>query len=190
MSTARAMSTARVTSKAWAKEGKAKAKDQVWRRNRHPTRASRVTAGRVASGATERESAGKGLFVQGVEELPSSSSGSTARSAGITTAAARTAVVIHEAVNDEDETGWIFGVTSGSAVATYRDVVWDELVLDSGSVSADVGVNDKEKTYLQDIQQRRIPSHGWSSGALKETSSEWSSSTWQTWRTRWSRSGK
>ena len=57
---------------------------------------------------------------------------------------------------------------SGVAAATDRDEVWDELVLDSGSVSkacryswcADIRVNDKEKAYLQDIQQRRIPSYG------------------------------
>ena len=42
-------------------------------------------------------------FVQGVEELSSSSSSSTVRSAGITTAAVRTAAVIHEV--DEDESG-------------------------------------------------------------------------------------
>ena len=41
-------------------------------------------------------------------------------------------------------------------------------MLDSGSVSSacpyarcsNISVNDKEKAYLQDIQQRRIPSHG------------------------------
>ena len=27
-------------------------------------------------------------------------------------------------------------------------------------VCSDISVNDKEKAYLQDIQQRRIPSHG------------------------------
>ena len=104
-----------------------------------------------------------------MEEAPSSSSSSTARSAVVTTsAAAKTAVVIQEV--DEDESGWIFGVVgrSGTAATADRDEVWDELVLDRGSVSAacpyawcaDVRVNDKEKDYLQDIQQRRIPSHG------------------------------
>ena len=46
--------------------------------------------------------------------------------------------------------------------------MWNELVLDSGSVStacpyarcSDIRVNDGDKVYLQDIQQRRIPSHG------------------------------
>ena len=85
-----------------------------------------------------------------------------------TSAAAKTALVIQE--DDGDESGWIFGMISGSEVAevTDRNEVWDELVLDSGSVSnaspyswcADIRVNDKEKAYLQDIQQRRIPSHG------------------------------
>ena len=49
-----------------------------------------------------------------------------------------------------------------------RDDLWDELVLDSGSVSTacpyawclDISVNDGEKVYLQDIQQRKIPPHG------------------------------
>ena len=41
-------------------------------------------------------------------------------------------------------------------------------MLDSGSVStacpyawcSDISVNNEDKVYLQDIQQRRIPSHG------------------------------
>ena len=57
---------------------------------------------------------------------------------------------------------------SMASVTTDRDDMWDELVLDSGSVSAacpyswcsDISVNAKEKAYLQDIQQRRTPSHG------------------------------
>ena len=57
---------------------------------------------------------------------------------------------------------------SAAVATTYRDDVWDELVLDSGSVStacshawcSDTGLNDKEKAYLQDIQHRRIPSRG------------------------------
>ena len=55
-----------------------------------------------------------------------------------------------------------------TSVTTDTDDLWDELVSDSGSVSkacpcawcSDISVNDKEKAYLQDIQQRRIPSHG------------------------------
>ena len=72
--------------------------------------------------------------------------------------------------NDEQEPGWIFGVMGGSvaSVTTGTDDLWDELVLDSGSVStaspyawcSDIGVNNEDKVYLQDIQQRRIPSHG------------------------------
>ena len=57
---------------------------------------------------------------------------------------------------------------SAAAATRDRDDIWDELVLDSGSVSlacpyawcSDIGVHDKEKAYLQDIQQRRIPSRG------------------------------
>ena len=111
-------------------------------------------------------------YVQGIEEAPSapsSSSSSTLRSTAITSSsAAKTAAMIQEV--DEDESGWIFGMVGGSGTAGTigKDEVWDELVLDSGSVStacpyswcADIPVNDKEKAYLQDIQQRRIPSHG------------------------------
>ena len=104
-----------------------------------------------------------------MEEARSASSSSTVRSAKVTTTvAAKTATVIQEV--DEDESGWIFGMISASGVAavTNRDEVWDELFLDSGSVSTacpyawceDIHVTDKEKAYLQDIQQRRIPSHG------------------------------
>ena len=104
-----------------------------------------------------------------MEEAPRSSSSSTTRSAVVTkSAASKTAAVVQEV--DEDESGWIFGVVgrSGTAGTTDRDEAWDELVLDSGSVStacpyswcADIRVNDKEKAYLQDIQQRRILSHG------------------------------
>ena len=104
-----------------------------------------------------------------MEEAPSSSSRSTARSAVVTTSAASKTAAVNQEV-DEDESGWIFGVfgRSGTAGTTDRDEAWDELVLDSGSVftgcpyswCADTRVNDKEKAYLQDIQQRRIPSHG------------------------------
>ena len=65
---------------------------------------------------------------------------------------------------------WIFGVKGGSvaSVTIGTDDLWDELVLDSGSVStacpyawcSDISVNNEDKVYLQDIQQRRIPSHG------------------------------
>ena len=57
---------------------------------------------------------------------------------------------------------------SVSSVTTGTDYLWDELVLDSGSVStacscarcSDISVNDGDKVYLQDLQQRSIPSHG------------------------------
>ena len=108
-------------------------------------------------------------YVQAVEEVPSSSASSVAPSAATTPAAAKTAASIQE-INDENGPGWIFGVMDESmaSVTTDTDDLWDELVLDSGSVStacpyawcSDISVNDKEKTYLQDIQQRRIPSHG------------------------------
>ena len=106
--------------------------------------------------------------MQAVEEVPSSSANSVAPSAA-TPAAAKTAASIQE-INNEQEPGWIFGVMGGSvaSVTTGADDLWDELVLDSGSVStacpyawcSDISVNDGDNVYLQDIQQRRIPSHG------------------------------
>ena len=102
-----------------------------------------------------------------MKEVPSSSASSVAPSAATTPAAAKTAAAIQD-VTDENEPGWIFGMVDGSvaSVTTDKDDLWDELVLDSGSVStacpyawcSDISVNDKEKAYLQDIQQRRIPS--------------------------------
>ena len=107
--------------------------------------------------------------MQAVEEVPSSSASSVAPSAATTPAAAMTAASIQE-FNDEQEPGWIFGVMGGSvaSVASGADDLWDELVLDSGSVStacpyawcSDISVNNEDKVYLQEIQQRRIPSHG------------------------------
>ena len=74
--------------------------------------------------------------VQAVEEVPSSSASSVAPSAATIPAAAKTAASIQE-FNDEQEPGWIFGVMGGSvaSVATGTDDLWDELVLESGSVS-------------------------------------------------------
>ena len=107
--------------------------------------------------------------VQAVEEVPSSSASSLAPSAATTPAAAKTAASIQE-TNDENGPGWIFGVMDESvaSVTTGTEDLWDELVLDSGSVStacpyawcSDISVNDGDKVYLQDIQQRRIPSRG------------------------------
>ena len=98
--------------------------------------------------------------MQAVEEVPS---------AATTPASAKTAASI-QGVNDENEPGWIFGVMGGSvaSVTTGTYDLWDELLLDSGSVStacpstwcSDISVNDGDKVYLQDTQQRRIPSHG------------------------------
>ena len=104
-----------------------------------------------------------------MEEVPSSFASSVAPSAATTPAAAKTAASIQE-VNDENGPRWIFGVMDESvaSVTTDTDDLWDELVLDSGSVStacpyawcSDISVNDKEKAYVQDIPQRRILSHG------------------------------
>ena len=105
-------------------------------------------------------------YVQAVEEVPSSSASSVAPSAATTPAAAKTVASLQE-FNDEQEPGRIFGVMGGSvaSVTTGTDDLWDELVLDSGSVStacpyawcSDISVNNEDKVYLQ---QRRIPSHG------------------------------
>ena len=104
-----------------------------------------------------------------MEEVLGSSASSVAPSAATTPAAAKTAAALQE-FNDENEPSWIFVMVDGSvaSVTTDRDDMLDELVLDSGSVStacphawcSDLSVNDKERAYLQDIQQRRIPSHG------------------------------
>ena len=107
--------------------------------------------------------------MQTVEEVSSSSASSVAPSAATTPVAVKTAASIQE-FNDDQEPGWLFGVMGGSlaSVTTGTDDLWDELVLDSGSVStacpyawcSDISVNNEDKVYLQDIQQRRIPSHG------------------------------
>ena len=75
-------------------------------------------------------------YAQAVEEVPSSSASSVAPSAATTPAAAKTAASIQE-FNDGQEPGWIFGVMGGSvaSVTTGTDDLWDEFVLDSGSVS-------------------------------------------------------
>ena len=61
--------------------------------------------------------------------------------------------------NDEQEPGWIFGVMAGSvkSVIIDTDDLWDELVLDSGSVStacpyawcSDISVSNEDKVYLR-----------------------------------------
>ena len=96
-------------------------------------------------------------YVQAVEEVPSSSASAVAPSAATTPAAAKTAASIQE-INDEHEPGRIFGVMGGSvsSVTTGTDDLWDELVLDSGSVStacpyawcSDISVNDGDKGVL------------------------------------------
>ena len=95
-----------------------------------------------------------------MEEVQSSSASSVAPSAATTPAAAKTAAFIQE-FNDEQEPGWIFGVMGGSvaSVTTGTDDLWDELVLNSGSVStacpyawcSDISVSNEDKVYLQDI---------------------------------------
>ena len=107
--------------------------------------------------------------MQAVEEAPSSSASSVAPSAATTPAAAKTAASI-QVINDENEPDWIFGVMGESVASVRVDTAdqWDELVLDSGSVStacpyawcSDINVNDGGNVYLHGIQQRRIPSHG------------------------------
>ena len=172
-STTKAMSTATLTIMAKAvrkekKEGrKAKEKDKEKTRNQRQTLVSKATAGHVANGDTRGVSVGKGTCKRW-RKFRVFSASSVARSAATTPAAAETAASIQE-INDEQEPGWIFGVMGGSvaSVTTGTDDMWDELVLDSGSVStacpeawcSDISVNNEDKVYLQDIQQHRIPSH-------------------------------
>ena len=95
-------------------------------------------------------------YVQAVEEVPSSSASSVTPSAATTPAAAKKAASIQE-LNDEHEPGWTFGVMGGSValLTTGTDDLWDELVLDSGSVStacpyawcSDISVNNEDKTF-------------------------------------------
>ena len=107
----------------------------------------------MASGGHEASECWQG-YAQAVEEVPSSSASSVAASAATTSAAAKTAASLQE-LNDEQEPGWIFGVMGGSvaSVTTGTDDLWDELVLDSASVStacphawcSDISVNNEDK---------------------------------------------
>ena len=103
--------------------------------------------------------------MQAVKEVPSSSASSVAPIAATTPAAAKTAALLQE-FNVKQVPGWIFGVRGGAvaSVTTGTDNLWDELVLDSGSESPACPYawfsDNEEKVHLQDIQQRRIPSHG------------------------------
>ena len=146
-------------------KGKGQGKDE---RNQLQIPVSKATAERVENGDTRRVSVGKDMcklwrkfrvllrvqLHQVQQPHP---------------AVAKTAALIQE-FNVEQGPGWIFGVMGGSvaSVTTGTDNLWDELVLDSGSVStacpyawcSDISLNIEEKVHLQDIQQRRIPSHG------------------------------
>ena len=92
-------------------------------------------------------------YAQAVEDVPSASASSVAPSAAST-----------QEIHDESEPRWIFGVMGGSvsSVTTSTHDLWDELMLESGSVStacpyawcSDISVDDGDKVYLQDIQQR------------------------------------
>ena len=91
--------------------------------------------------------------MQAVEEVPSSSASSVAPSAITTSAAKKTAASIQE-FNDEQEPGVMGG--SVTSITTGTDDLWNELVLDSGSVStacpyawcSDISVNNEDKVYL------------------------------------------
>ena len=134
-STARTTSTAKTMRKEKKEERKAWEKDKEKTQSQHQIRVSKATAGHVASVVHKASECWQG-YVQAVEEVPSSSASSVAPSAATTLAAAKTAASIQE-FNDEQEPGWIFGVMGGSvaSVTTGTDGLWDELVLDSGSVS-------------------------------------------------------
>ena len=160
MSTAKTTITAKAVRKEKKEGRKAKEKDKEKTRNQLQTRVSKATAcGKWGHKASECWQG----YVQAVEEIPSSSASSVAPSAGTTPAAAKTAASIQEFNDDQELMGG-----SVASVTTGTDDLWDELVLDSGSVStacpcawcSDISVNNEDKVYLQDIQQRRIPSHG------------------------------
>ena len=173
-STTKAMSTVNrmITTKAVRKEKKegrkAKEKDMEKTRNQRQTRVFKATAEHVANGDTRASECWQ-RYVQAVEEVPSSFTSSVARSSITTFIAAKTEKSIQE-FNDDEGSGWIFDVMGGSmpSVTTGTDDLWDELVLDSGSVStkctyawcSGISVNNEDKVFLHDIQQRRIPSHG------------------------------
>ena len=165
-STTRATSTAKTTNTAKAlkkekKEGK-KGKGKGQGKDEKPTPNSSFQGYCRSCGKWEHNASEcwQG-YVQAVEEVPSSSARSVAPSAVTTLAAAKTAASIQD-INDEHEPGWIFGVMVGSvsSVTTGTDDLWDELMLDSGSVStacpyawcSDISVNDRDKVYLQDIK--------------------------------------
>ena len=168
MNTARGTITAKAVRKEERKERKAKEKDKEKTRNQLQIPVSKATAERVENGDTRRVSVGKDMCKL-LEEVPSSSASSVAPSAATTLAAAKTAALIQE-FDVEQGPGWIFSVMGESvaSVTTGVDNLWDELVLDSGSVStacpyawcSDISLNNDDKVHLQDIQQRRIPSHG------------------------------
>ena len=137
-------------------------------RSQHQIRVSRATAGHVASGGTKRASVGKVTRKpwRKFRVLPRVQCRRVQRPH---LRLRRQQHLIQE-FNVEQGPGWIFGVMGESvaSVTTSTDDLWDELVLDSGSVStacpyawcSDISVNDGDKVYLQDIQECKIPSHG------------------------------
>ena len=118
------------------KERKAKEKDKEKTRSQHSNSSFQGCCRSCGKSEHKASECWQG-HVQAVEEVPSSSASSVAPSAANTPGAAKTAASIQE-INDENEPGWIFGVTGElvASVTTGTDDLWDELVLDSG-----VGVN-------------------------------------------------
>ena len=94
--------------------------------------------------------------VQAVVEFPRLSATSEAQSATTAPVATKTTPSLQE-IHDEHEPGWVFGVMGGSvsSITTGTGDLWDELVLDSGSVPTACpyawcsdSVNDGDKVHL------------------------------------------
>ena len=169
MSTAKTTITAKAMRKEKKEEKKAKEKDKEKTRNQRQTRVSKATAGHVASGGAQgRASVGKDtcklwrkfrvlLRVQWHQVQQPHRRLRRQQRLSKNSMMSR----------NQDGSSALMG-GSVASVTTGSDDLWDELVLDSGSVStacpyawcSDISVNNEDKVYLQDIQQRRIPSYG------------------------------
>ena len=168
MSTARGTITVKAVRKEEKEERKAKEKDKEKTRNQLQIPVSKATAEHVEDGDTRRVSVGKDMckLWRKFRVLL------RVQLHQVQQPHRRLRRQQHRFKNSmlSRNQGWIFGVMGGSvaSVTTGTDNLWDELALDSGSVStacpyawcSDISLNNEDKVHLQDIQQRRIPSHG------------------------------
>ena len=148
MSTARGTITAKAVRKEERKERKAKEKGKEKTRNQLQIPVSKATAERVENGDTRRVSVGRDMCKLW----------------------RKFRVLLRVQFRQVQQPHRRLRVMGGSmaSVTTGTDNLWCELVLDSGSVStacpyawcSDISLNNEDKVHLQDIQQRRMPSHG------------------------------